>query len=385
MQSVANIPIALIVEDDAVTQKVMAGILEKNGFEVVSASNGVEGIRTFKRTRPHVAFVDLGLPDLSGMDVITMMQAIDHHIPIVIATAQPTVSTAVCALDQRVFAYLVKPHAPDALIAVAKKAVLKEQAAPRSSVSAPRPVGQRNSRKLSNSLELLRYVFQAVVDVRGSVYGHEALVRSSGPLPSAQQLLPAAEAESRVSELLQRGHEIIASDFSLGGDEGDLFVNLVPENLSDKCLLSGPLKDMSERVILELPTKIDFPVTDELVKQVRVLRKLGYRIALDNVVDEASMLNYATLEPDFVKISRSVVQRKACDETDLRNIVRSAKKLGALTVALGVETTVEYDLLLEEGCDLFQGYLFAWPAPFSEEATTRLTSGEASITIAPGE
>jgi EAL domain-containing protein (putative c-di-GMP-specific phosphodiesterase class I) len=100
------------------------------------------------------------------------------------------------------------------------------------------------------------------------------------------------------------------------------------------------------------------------------IRALGVRISMDDFGTGYSSLGYLRSFPfDKIKIDRSFVQELGKKE-DCLAIVRAVTQLGAdigmVTVAEGVETEEQLDVLRVEGCNLAQGYLFSQPRPVGE-------------------
>jgi EAL domain-containing protein (putative c-di-GMP-specific phosphodiesterase class I) len=101
------------------------------------------------------------------------------------------------------------------------------------------------------------------------------------------------------------------------------------------------------------------------------LRKLGYRIAIDDLGAGYAGLNYfAQLTPEVVKIDMALVRnidRETIKQRLVGSLVNLCRGLDMLVVAEGVETADECNTIVELGCDLLQGYLFARPGrPFPE-------------------
>jgi EAL domain-containing protein (putative c-di-GMP-specific phosphodiesterase class I) len=95
------------------------------------------------------------------------------------------------------------------------------------------------------------------------------------------------------------------------------------------------------------------------------LRKLGYRIAVDDLGEGYSGLNsIASLEPDAVKLDMSLIrgiEKTPTKRRMVRALATLCRELGTPFVAEGVETQAELDTLLELGADWLQGFLFARP------------------------
>ena len=74
-----------------------------------TASDGAEGLELVARSRPDVVVLDLNLPDMSGLDVFHRIRTIDARIPVIFITGQGTTETAIEAMKQGAFDYLLKP------------------------------------------------------------------------------------------------------------------------------------------------------------------------------------------------------------------------------------------------------------------------------------
>lgn len=100
----------LLVEDDEAIRRTLTRGLQESGAVVTTASTAVEAIRTLSTDRPEIILLDLGLPDLDGSDVLTMVRA-TSDVPVIIATARDDEREIVRLLDAGADDYLVKPFA----------------------------------------------------------------------------------------------------------------------------------------------------------------------------------------------------------------------------------------------------------------------------------
>jgi DNA-binding response OmpR family regulator len=99
-----------IVEDDQFIQDIYKVELTNSGFEVVSASDGEEGLAIIKKELPDVALVDVMMPKLSGTDLVKLMKedAVLAKIPVIMLTNASDEETIEKAKDAQF--YLVKAH-----------------------------------------------------------------------------------------------------------------------------------------------------------------------------------------------------------------------------------------------------------------------------------
>ena len=80
----------------------------------------------------------------------------------------------------------------------------------------------------------------------------------------------------------------------------------------------------------------------------------------------AGLTSFALLEPDIVKLDMALVRgidKKPVQQKLVASMTTLCKDMGLLVVAEGIETCEERDTLIDLGCDLLQGYLFARPGP----------------------
>ena len=104
-----------VIDDDPVMLLSCRRILEKDGYEVETYSNGVEGIRRIEEVRPELLLVDLKMPELDGLQVIERVRAVDPEIIIAVITGYATVATAIDAMQAGAYDFLPKPFTPDEL------------------------------------------------------------------------------------------------------------------------------------------------------------------------------------------------------------------------------------------------------------------------------
>ena len=77
----------LIVDDSLFQRKTIKDALIKEGYEVVEASNGKEGVETAKREKPGMVLLDLVMPDMQGTEVLKQLKEFDPELPLVVVSA----------------------------------------------------------------------------------------------------------------------------------------------------------------------------------------------------------------------------------------------------------------------------------------------------------
>ena len=106
----------LVIEDDPQIQRFLSAALEAHGYTLEVAGTGAEGLRRATLAQPDIVIVDLGLPDISGLDVIAKLRAW-YARPILVLSARSQESDKVAALDLGADDYLTKPFGAGELLA----------------------------------------------------------------------------------------------------------------------------------------------------------------------------------------------------------------------------------------------------------------------------
>jgi DNA-binding response OmpR family regulator len=117
----------LIVDDEASLRKTLARILQRAGFEVTTAEDGEQGLAFLKTTNFDLAYIDIRMPKLAGMDMLKMIHAAYPNMPVVLFTAQPDLNSAVDALRLGATDYLLKPLRPEVFIERTKTILAAQQ------------------------------------------------------------------------------------------------------------------------------------------------------------------------------------------------------------------------------------------------------------------
>ena len=104
-------PRVLIVEDNVDNFELVRFLLERAGYEVLSAVNGVEGVEAAKREQPDLVLMDLSMPEMDGWMATARMkaEATTRHIPVLALTAHTLPSERKRAIDAGCDGYISKP------------------------------------------------------------------------------------------------------------------------------------------------------------------------------------------------------------------------------------------------------------------------------------
>ncbi len=224
---------------------------------------------------------------------------------------------------------------------------------------------------LEASLNSLWMAYQPIVSVaQKRVIGHEALLRcrQSG-WTSPLKLLDAAEKVGRLRDVGRIARSMSVVPIEKAPRSSLMFVNICAREIVDAELYESdsPLAQCAHRVVLELTERSVLTCIPDLAERLEALRSLGFRLAVDDLgAGYSGLTSLAVVEPDFVKLDLSLI-RDIHESTTKQKIVEATARLcadlGRNVVAEGVETIEERDQLLELGCELMQGFLFARPQP----------------------
>ena len=99
----------LVIDDEEIVRKSLASWLTEDGYEVDTAPDGPSGLAKLQAKGYAVLLVDLKMPGMNGLEVLTKAREIQPEVSLIIMTAYATVDTAVQAMKQGAFDYLVKP------------------------------------------------------------------------------------------------------------------------------------------------------------------------------------------------------------------------------------------------------------------------------------
>lgn len=117
----------LIIDDEPILRKTLARVLQQAGFEVTAAENGEQGLAFLQTSNFDLAYMDLRMPGLNGLDVLNLIHVRFPTLPVILFTAQPDVNSAVEALRRGASDYLLKPLKPEVIIERTKTILAGQQ------------------------------------------------------------------------------------------------------------------------------------------------------------------------------------------------------------------------------------------------------------------
>ncbi len=113
----------LVVDDEASTRRLMEQTLRKQGYEVLTASNGDEGLKIMTDEGPDLILLDIQLPGMDGIEVLQKIREINKETVVIMATAMDDLKVAVSAMKLGAYDYISKPFHIDDLTLTVNKAM----------------------------------------------------------------------------------------------------------------------------------------------------------------------------------------------------------------------------------------------------------------------
>jgi two-component system NtrC family response regulator len=113
----------LIVDDEKNYQIVLKTLLSQEGYEVLSAGDGITALRIFQDSDIDLVITDLKMSNMSGLELLERIKALNESVPVIIMTAYGTIDTAVEAMKKHAYDFITKPFENERLISTVRKAL----------------------------------------------------------------------------------------------------------------------------------------------------------------------------------------------------------------------------------------------------------------------
>ncbi|MGB9960284.1 MAG: response regulator [Candidatus Bathyarchaeales archaeon] len=117
----------LIVDDDENIRKALAAILEEEGYTVDMAETAKQAIDKTTRNFYNLALIDIRLPDMEGIELLTKMRDTTPKMRKIIVTGYPTLHNAIEAVNRGADAYILKPFDVEKILATIKEQLKKQE------------------------------------------------------------------------------------------------------------------------------------------------------------------------------------------------------------------------------------------------------------------
>ena len=380
----------LLVDDSASALDAMRKVLEHAGYHVVGCDSVNEALATLASQSFDLIITDIQMAGTSGLELLRTVRDRDLDLPVVLMTDDPCIQSASKAVEYGAFRYLIKPVPAAELSSVVGRAASVGQIARarRESLvevgSGKFKVGHRIGLDvlLDRALSSLWMAYQPIVRaLDSSLFAYEALLRAEEMmLPDPAAILEAAERTGSLFDVGRavRGRVVVDTRTTAKGPL--FFVNLHPEELRDSTLYlpESAFSLLASRIVLEITERMSLDHVPDVQDRIAHLRALGFQIALDDLgAGYAGLASFAQLEPEYVKLDMSLVRdvhQNPTKQKIIRSMVHLCHDMGRQIIAEGVERIEERDALIDLGCDLLQGHLFARPGkPFPALASFHST------------
>jgi EAL domain-containing protein (putative c-di-GMP-specific phosphodiesterase class I)/CheY-like chemotaxis protein len=369
----------VVVDDDPMVAATISDVVRRRGDEVLTFHDPKAALEALASVKDVDAIVsDVSMPGMSGLEMLTALRSTHADVPVVLLTGAPRVEDAMRAMELGVIRYLAKPLDAQRVREVVGEAVRWGRLM-RTTTGGPTRADRASlDAAFTRASAALKMVYQPIVSIttrRPS--GFEALMRSSEPtLPNPPAVLDAAERLGRLHSLGRQLRGMVASQLRAAQPfEHAFFVNLHSSDLADPALYdaAAPLSAFASSVVLEITERASLEGVGEVESRIESLRKMGYRIAVDDLgAGYAGLSYFARVSPDIVKIDMSLTRGVDVDPVKRRvvgSICALAHDLDMLIVAEGIETEGELGCVRDLGADLVQGYLIAKPGPYARPGT----------------
>ena len=138
----------LIVDDEPAILRALFTVLDAHGYATIEAQSGERAVARVASNTPDLVILDLGLPDIDGLEVIRRIRSFDAGTPILVLSAHGDDASKVAALDAGADDYVPKPFSMPELLARVRTALRHGAAPPRSRLRAS---SEATSRSTSSS------------------------------------------------------------------------------------------------------------------------------------------------------------------------------------------------------------------------------------------
>jgi len=112
----------LIVDDSRTSRKILRGLLEESGHEVVAeAENGAEGVEKYKEFNPDVTTLDITMPVMDGLEALTKIKEYDSKAKVIMVTAAGQQNKMVEAIKNGASEFVTKPFEKENILKIIEK------------------------------------------------------------------------------------------------------------------------------------------------------------------------------------------------------------------------------------------------------------------------
>jgi EAL domain-containing protein (putative c-di-GMP-specific phosphodiesterase class I) len=380
----------LAVEDHEFQRGMLLKMLARLGATQVSTA--ADGYAALEIVMAPGAAIDIIISDLDmpGMDGLEFMRHVgEARIPVSIILASAMESVLLDSVETMTRAYGVK------ILGVIQKPITPEKLAALIKLHLPAHANSKLSRTDALSFTIEEIVqgisnnefepfFQPKVELAsGRIKGAEALARWRHPqkgIVAPYAFVGSLENHNQIDKLtwliLGKSVDFCCEWRTASGLDVSVSVNVSPKSLADVNFADRVTELVKRKnldchnIILEVTESAATTEIGHSLETLSRLRMKGFGLSIDDYgTGYSSLQQLARIAFTEIKLDQSFIRGAATQQaarTILESSIDMAKKLGILTVAEGIETEKDWDLLRELGCDFAQGYLIAKPLESGE-------------------
>ncbi len=117
-QALVKLPLVVAMDDDPGNLRIIEMLLQRNGFSVLTASNGQEGLKLLRKMVPACLILDVMMPGMSGYDVCQVVKRDERleKVPVIFLTGQDAPQDYKTGMDAGAVIYMAKPFKPERLL-----------------------------------------------------------------------------------------------------------------------------------------------------------------------------------------------------------------------------------------------------------------------------
>ena len=383
----------LAVEDHEFQRAMLLKMLARLGAtQVATAADGYAALEIVMAPGASIDIIISDL-DMPGMDGLEFMRHVGQaRIPVAIILASALESVLLDSVETMTRAYGVQ------ILGVIQKPITQEKLAALIKLHLPAQVNPNPIRADAPSFTIEEIVqgirndefepfLQPKVELAsGRITGAEALARWRHPqkgIVAPHAFVGPLEGHSHVDKLtwliLSKSVDFCSVWRTESGLDVSVSVNVSAKSLADVnfadrviALVKGKNLDF-RNIILEVTESAATTEIGHSLENLSRLRMKGFGLSIDDYgTGYSSLQQLARIAFTEIKLDQTFIRSAATQQAAriiLESTIDMAKKLGIVTVAEGIETEQDWDLLRELGCDLAQGYLIAKPIESSEFLT----------------
>jgi EAL domain-containing protein (putative c-di-GMP-specific phosphodiesterase class I)/CheY-like chemotaxis protein len=386
MKQVPPTSSVLVIDDHRFQRTVLTRMLKSLGVtHVLEAADGAGALALVRAHRDSLALIisDVDMPEMDGLEFLRRLAQEAAQTPVAIHSALDrallkSIEVMAAEYGLHLIGVLEKPVTEASLCEVLEGALQRNASPERTEPDA-------DEAEVASALRQHEFEpwFQPKVHLRsGQVCGAEVLVRwcrlHADPLPPDRFLTIVAKGglmRSLTLGLAAQSAQCL-SQLSARGKDFTVSLNVCPTLLDDPEFADALARSLvgagatPQEVVLEITESAASRNQGAALENLARLRMRGFELSIDDFGTGFSSLAQLGRAPfSELKIDRGFVSRLVTDpaaRTLVESIVALARRLGLRTVAEGIETEEQLEILLQLDCDMGQGYLFAKPMPVDD-------------------